>query len=161
GAFLVLSRNHAVGAWYATTLCLNWVLGTISYYMLPSLGPAFARPELYSSLPDTGVSQLQDVLIATRLESLSNPAGSESPQGVAAGASLHDSGTFAAAVFMMRPIQSRLLRTITWVFFGVALLAALYYGGHYIRDDVAGMAMGWAPVTVAGWAIGHRRSREL
>jgi membrane-associated phospholipid phosphatase len=161
GAVLVLSRNHAVGAWYATTLCLNWVLGTISYYMLPSLGPAFARPELYSSLPDTGVSQLQDVLIATRLEFLSNPAGSESIQGVAAFASLHVSVTFAAALFMMRTNQGRLLRTITWVFFGVTILATLYFGWHYILDDIAGMGIGWVSVTVAGWATGHRRRRGL
>ena len=159
GAFLVLSRNHAIGAWYATTLCLNWVLGTISYYLLPSLGPAFARPEYYSSLPDTGVSQLQDVLIATRLDFLSNPAGSDSIQGVAAFASLHVSVTFAAALFMMRTNQGRLIKTVTWVFFGVTILATLYFGWHYILDDIAGMGIGWASVTVAGWATGHRRRK--
>lgn len=161
GAFLVLSRNHAIGAWYATTLCLNWVLGTISYYLLPSLGPAFSRPELYSSLPDTGVSQLQDSLITTRLDFLSNPAGSESIQGVAAFASLHVSVTFAAALFMMRTNQKRLIKTITWVFFGVTILATLYFGWHYILDDIAGMGIGWASVTVAGWATGHGRRRKL
>ncbi|WP_246475644.1 phosphatase PAP2 family protein [Brevibacterium renqingii] len=160
GAFLVLSRNHAVGAWYATTLCLNWVLGTISYYMLPSVGPAFSRPELYSSLPDTGVSRLQDALISARLDFLSNPAGSESIQGVAAFASLHVSVTFAAALFMMRTNQKRLIKTITWVFFGVTIVTTLYFGWHYILDDIAGMGIGWASVTVAGWATGHRRRRQ-
>src|SRR5699024_66573 len=121
---------------------------------------AFARPELYSSLPDTGVSQLQDVLIATRLEFLSNPAGSESIQGVAAFASLHVSVTFAAALFMMRTNQSRLLRTSTWVFFAVSILATLYFCWHYSLDDIAGMGIGWASVTVAGWATGHRRRRN-
>src|SRR5699024_2325676 len=110
---------HAVGAWYATTLCLNWVLGTISYYLLPSDGPAFSRPELYSGLPETGVSRLQDALISARLDFLSNPVGSESIQGVAAFASFHVSVTFAAALFMVRTNQKRLIRTITWVFFGV------------------------------------------
>ncbi len=160
GAFLVLSRNHAVGAWYATTLCLNWVLGTISYYMLPSVGPAFSRPELYSSLPDTGVSRLQDALISARLDFLSNPAGSESIQGVAAFASLHVSVTFAAALFMMRTNQKRLIKTITWVFFGVTIVTTLYFGWHYILDDIAGMGIGWASVTVAGWATGHGRRRK-
>src|SRR5699024_12334615 len=109
-----------------------------------------ARPELYSSLPDTGVSQLQDVLIATRLEVLSNPAGSESIQGVAACASLHVSVPFAAALFMMRTTQSRLLRTSTWVFFGVTILATLYFGWQCILDDIAGLGIGWASGAAPG-----------
>src|SRR5699024_1296645 len=61
----------------------------------------------------------------------------------------------------MRTNQSRLLRTITWVFFGVTILATLYFGWHYILDDIAGIGIGWASVPVAGWATGHRRSRNL
>src|SRR5699024_2492477 len=52
-------------------------------------------------------------------------------------------------------------RTITWVFFGVTILATLYFGWHYILADIAGMGIGWASVTVAGWATGHRRRRNL
>src|SRR5699024_3614155 len=37
----------------------------------------------------------------------------------------------------------------------------LYFGWHYILDDIAGMGIGWASVTVAGWATGHRRRRNL
>ena len=42
-----------------TALCLNWVIGTISYYLIPSLGPVFVRPTRYADLPDTGVTALQ------------------------------------------------------------------------------------------------------
>ena len=115
GAFLVLNRNHRIGAWYATTLCLNWVLGTVSYYLLPSVGPAFSRPEFFRALPDTGVTQLQQVLSADRLEFLTNPAGSDSIQGVAAFASLHVSVTFAAALFMTRTNQRRGIQAVTWI----------------------------------------------
>src|SRR5699024_6110680 len=59
GVFLVFNRTYPIGAWYATTLSLNWVLGVVSYYTLPTLGPVFARPEMYSALPETGVSRLQ------------------------------------------------------------------------------------------------------
>lgn len=160
GAFLVLSRNHAIGAWYATTLCLNWVLGTISYYLLPSVGPAFSDPEAYRALPETGVSELQDSLITTRLDYLSNPVGSDSIQGVAAFASLHVSVTFAAALFMVRTNQRPAIRAITWIFFGVTIVSTLYFGWHYLLDDIAGMGIGWASVTLAGWATGHRRVRK-
>ncbi len=160
GAVLVLSRNHAIGAWYATTLCLNWVFGVISYYLLPSVGPAFSNPEAYRALPDTGVSQLQDSLISTRMDYLSNPFGSDSIQGVAAFASLHVSVTFAAALFMTRTKQKPAIRAAAWIFFGVTIIATLYFGWHYLLDDVAGMVIGWASVTLAGWVTGHRRKRQ-
>lgn len=159
GAFLVLSRNHAIGAWYATTLCLNWVLGVISYYILPTVGPAFIRPELYSGLPETGVSQLQQALIGNRFEFLSDPAASESIQGVAAFASLHVSVTFAAALFMVKTNQKLLIRTVAWIFFGATCVATVYFGWHYILDDIAGVGLGWVSVTLGAWVTGNRRRR--
>ena len=160
GAFLVLSRNHSIGAWYATTLSLNWVLGTVSYYLLPSVGPAFSNPEAYQALPDTGVSQLQDSLMTTRLDYLSNPLGSDSIQGVAAFASLHVSVTFAAALFMTRTNQRPAVRAIAWIFFAITILATLYFGWHYILDDIAGLGIGWASVALGAWATGQYRARQ-
>lgn len=159
GAALVLSRNLATGAWYATTLCLNWVLGTVSYYILPALGPAFTRPEFYSGLTHTGVSDLQQTLIATRLDFLADPVGSGEIQGVAAFASLHVSVTFAAALFMKRTRQKPLLQTLTWVFFAATVVATLYFGWHYIVDDIAGLGIGWAAVALGAWVTGNSRRR--
>ena len=159
GAFLVLNRNHRIGAWFATTLSLNWVLGTVSYYLLPSVGPVFSHPDAYRALPDTGVSQLQESLIDTRLEYLSNPIGSDSIQGVAAFASLHVSVTFAAALFMTLTKQKRIVQAITWVFFAVTVVATLYFGWHYILDDIAGIGIGWSSVMLAARVTGHHRVR--
>ncbi|MDN6134923.1 MAG: phosphatase PAP2 family protein [Brevibacterium sp.] len=160
GAALILSRNVAIGAWYATTLSLNWVLGTVSYYILPALGPAFAQPGLYGDLTPTGVSDLQQSLITTRLDFLADPIGSGEIQGVAAFASLHVSVTFAAALFMMHTRQKPLLQTLTWVFFGLTVVATLYFGWHYIVDDIAGMGIGWASVALGAWVTGNRRRRS-
>lgn len=159
GAFLVLNRNHRIGAWFATMLSLNWVLGTVSYYLLPSVGPVFSHPEVFRALPDTGVSELQESLIDTRLDYLSNPIGSDSIQGVAAFASLHVSVTFAAALFMTLTKQHRAVQVFTWIFFGVTVVATLYFGWHYILDDIAGIGIGWASVMLAARVTGHRRTR--
>jgi hypothetical protein len=53
-AALIWSRDMSRGFWYVTALCLNWTLGIVSYYMLPSLGPVFAYSYLYEDLPQTG-----------------------------------------------------------------------------------------------------------
>lgn len=160
GAFLLLSRNVRVGAWYATALCLNWVLGVLSYYALPTLGPAFARPQNFWSLPYTSVTELQDALFRARVDVLADPVTSGKIQGVAAFASLHVSVTFAAALFMERTGQRLLLRVVTWIFFALVVLATLYFGWHYLTDDVAGLLIGWAAVAIGGWATGNRRRRR-
>ena len=85
GVFLVLSRDVRVGAWYATTLCLNWVFGVVSYYIIPAVGPIYSRPDLYADLSVTGVSQLQQALLDNRLEFLTSPLTSDAIHGVAAG----------------------------------------------------------------------------
>ena len=40
-AWLVWSRNLTFGYWFATSQCIAWTLGTLSYYALPTLGPGF------------------------------------------------------------------------------------------------------------------------
>ena len=60
--WLVWSRNVSFGYWYVTAQCICWTLGTASYYMIPTLGPNFAFPWLYSELDPTGVTELQDAL---------------------------------------------------------------------------------------------------
>lgn len=160
GFFLVCSRRISVGAWYATALSLNWVLGVISYYLIPSLGPIFARPDLFRVLPETGVSDLQGSLLYNRLDFLADPTMSEKIHGIAGFASLHVSVTFTAALFMHYTGQRLLMRVCAWTFFGLTMVATLYFGWHYIPDDIAGMAIGWASVAIGAWATGNTRRRR-
>lgn len=159
GIFLVLSRDLAVGAWYATTLCLNWVFGVITYYLLPAVGPIYTRPDLYADLPVTGVTNLQQALLENRVEFLANPATSEAIHGMAAFASLHVSVTFAAALFLQRTRPHIMVRTAAWAFFGLTFVATLYFGWHYVVDNIAGMAIGYAALRLGARATGCTRER--
>lgn len=159
GVFLVLSRDVAVGAWYATVLCLNWVLGVVSYYILPAVGPIYSRPDLYADLPTTSVTGLQQGLLDNRLEFLTSPGTSDAIHGVAAFASLHVSVTFAAALFVHYTVRNRAIRAGLWIFFMLTSLATIYFGWHYVIDNIAGMAIGWAAVMVGARATGISRER--
>ncbi|NYF99448.1 phosphatase PAP2 family protein [Janibacter cremeus] len=154
GVFLVLSRDVRVGAWYATTLCLNWVFGVVSYYVIPAVGPVYSRPDLYVDLPGTGVSSLQQALLDNRLEFLTSPLTSDAIHGVAAFASLHVSVTFAAALFLQRTTRNSIARTAAWTFFALTSVATLYFGWHYVLDNVAGMLIGWGSLVIGAWATG-------
>ena len=70
GAALIASSNPIPGLWYVTALGINWTLGVVSYLVLPSLGPVFVAPDLYTNLPETGTARLQQALIYERHEAL-------------------------------------------------------------------------------------------
>lgn len=156
GAALVWSRDMSRGFWYVTALCLNWTLGVISYYMLPSLGPVFVYSYLYDGLPETGVSNLQEGLLTNRLDILANPEIATSIQGIAGFASLHVSVVFTAALFCHRAASPRALRWGLWVYLVLTVLSTIYFGWHYILDDIAGFAIGWLSVAVGQRVTGNR-----
>ena len=160
GASLVWARNVRTGAFYVTALCLNWLLGTLSYYLLPSLGPVFVRPMLFADLPETGVSALQRSLLESRLEVLADPAGAASIQGIAGFASLHVSIVLTGALVVHLLGLHRVLRWSMWVFFVLTVISTIYFGWHYLVDDVAGVVIAFAAVWIGGRASGYLPSRR-
>ena len=151
-AALIWLRDVRAASWYVTALCLNWILGTVTYYLVPSLGPVFVRPERYADLPVTGVTSLQLGLAETRLDVLINPFSAEGIAGVAGFASLHTSVVFTAALVAHKLALPRVLRWTLWVFLALTLTATIYFGWHYLVDDLAGLALGGSAVAIAGWA---------
>jgi PAP2 superfamily len=162
-ALALVSRGRSREAsWYVTALCLNWSLGTASYYVLPSRGPVYAQPELFWGLPDTGTSQLQASLLNSRWLVLTDPQGTERIQSIAAFASLHVSIIFTAALLAQLTLRSSTVRALLWTFFALTVTATIYFGWHYMVDDIAGLAIGGAAVVLAGWGTGQfRRPADL
>ncbi|OUZ09429.1 beta-carotene 15,15'-monooxygenase [Aeromicrobium sp. PE09-221] len=154
GAFLVLNRDVSLGAWYATALALNWILGTVSYYIWPSLGPAFFQPQFFTDLEESGVTALQQSLFRNASAFKEDPSG-QFIYGIAGFASLHVSVTFTAALFFQRTDQSRFIQALGWVYFALTVLATIYFGWHYLADDVGGILIGWLSVAIGGWATGN------
>lgn len=159
GALLVWNRDVGLGAWYATALSLNWVLGAVSYYLLPTHGPAFQSPSLFFDLPETDASALQQALFVNGSIFKEDPTGPKI-YGIAGFASLHVSVVMTAALFFQRTRQPRWLRIPTWTFLGITITATLYFGWHYIADDIAGLLIGWLAVTIGAWVTGNRRSTK-
>jgi len=149
GAALVWGRSVRIGAWYVTALCLNWLLGAVSYFAIPSLGPVFVRPENYAELPHTGVSALQEGLLGARFDVLADPGGADAVAGIAGFASLHCSIVFTAALIAHLIGLPRLLRWALWTFLVLTVVATAYFGWHYIVDDVAGLVLGATAVLIA------------
>ncbi len=157
-AWLVWARNLSYGYWFVTSQCLAWVLGTISYYALPTLGPGFRYVQLYTDLPHTPSERLMDSLDFTRdyvvTGSLSNAV-----QSVAGFASLHCGITMLVALMVQYTINIKWLRITVWVNFCITAVATIYFGWHYIADDVAGVLIALISFYVGGLASGQKFER--
>ncbi|MDM7991499.1 phosphatase PAP2 family protein [Arthrobacter sp. zg-Y877] len=153
-AGLVWSDNLRRGAWYATALSFNWILGTVSYYALPSLGPIYAEPQRFTDLPETAVSGLQESLYENRIEVLADPFATNDVHGIAAFASLHVSIVFTAALVAHLTRLPKVVRWVLWAYVVLTALATVYFGWHYIVDGIAGFALGGISVWLASKAVG-------
>jgi len=154
-AALVWNRNISLGFWYVTALCLNWTLGALSYYVVPALGPVYVEEANFRALPETGVSALQDALWNSRITVMFAPWDTGSVHGVAAFASLHVSVVFTAAYFAYRVGLPRAVRIGLWTYLGLTVVATVYFGWHYVVDDIFGAALGWISVVLGAIATGH------
>ena len=133
------------------------MLGALSYFVLPSMGPAFTEPHLFATLPDTGSTALQQALIEDRRTFLGDPVGSGELQSIAAFASLHISIVFAGALVAHLLRAPRVMRIGMWVYLALTLPATIYFGWHYVVDDLAGFVIGFVSVylgaVLTGWRI--------
>lgn len=157
-AALIWFDNVSMGAWYVTALSFNWLLGALSYYALPSLGPIYIHPTTFADLPDTPVDGLQEGLWRNRLEVLADPHGTADVHGIAAFASLHASVVFTAALIAHLARLPKLLRWSLWTFTALTSVATVYFGWHYIVDVPAGFVIGALAVWLAALAVGRTTS---
>ncbi len=148
GVALVFSTDLRPALFYVTAQSINWGLGNISYFLLPSLGPIYFEPGAFSGLSGSEVTRLQAVLLEQRVDFLADPA-TGTPQSIAAFASLHISMSFTAALAAHLLGLGRRLRLALWVWVGITTIGTVYLGWHYFLDDVAGVAMGALALVLA------------
>ncbi len=159
---LVWSRDARGGSWYVTAIAVDWVLGAATYFAVPTLGPIYARPQMFEGLDRTDVTGLQETMMAERHDVLVNPFTTDAVQTIAAFASLHV-GICVTMCLMAELLRLRLeLRVFLWVFLALTVLATVYLGWHYFVDALGGAVLGAAGVWIAALGTGNlRRSRNL
>lgn len=161
-AWLVWSRNMSFGYWFVTAQCLAWSLGTLSYYLLPTLGPGIAYASLYygvDGLTHTGTTDLMNSIVRARGNVLYGGA-TGSVNSIAGFASLHCAITLLFALMVQYTLRSKVLKWIFWVNFGLTVIATLYFGWHYVADDLAGIAIAIVSFYVGGVASGQKFDRH-
>ncbi len=158
-AWLVWSRNISFGYWFATSQGLAWSLGTLSYYALPTKGPGFEYFSRYQGLDHTPTTDLMDALAEDRVDVIHGGVIGV-VQSVAGFASLHCAITLLLALMVQFTLRSRVLKIIFWANFAITIVATLYFGWHYIADDIAGIMIAFVSFYVGGIATGQKFERR-
>lgn len=157
--WLVWSRNITFGYWFVTSQVLIWTLGTATYYALPTLGPGIQYPWLYEPLQGTAAGQLMDSLVNGRQNVLWMNV-TDGVQSVAGFASLHTGVTLLWALMVQYTVRSRVLKIVFWCNFGITVVATLYFGWHYVADDVAGVMIALVSFYLGAKASGQKFDRK-
>jgi membrane-associated phospholipid phosphatase len=165
-ASLVFASDVRIGLFFTTALSLNWLLGAGSYLLLPSLGPFHADPGTFATLPHTTVTDLQTWLVDQRRTFLSDPATPGTAQSIGAFASLHMSIYCTGAVTAHLLGLPRAVRATLWILTGLTAMSTIYFGWHYVLDDVGGLVIAFAALALASVICGYdvrsvRRARRL
>jgi membrane-associated phospholipid phosphatase len=153
GLALVFAERLQVSLFYAAALSINWILGAISYFLLPALGPVYVDTGTFAALPHTEVTTLQQMLLDDRVAFLADPA-TGTPQAIAAFASLHVAMSFTALLTAHMLNLARWVKQALWAWLILTFIATVYLGWHYFIDDLAGLVIGAAALVLARVATG-------
>jgi hypothetical protein len=157
--WLVWSKNLSYGYWFVCAQAFGWTLGTISYYALPTVGPGLQYPYVYAPLTHTPTTDLMDSLVNARHNALWD-AQAQAAQTVAGFASLHVAITLLTALMVQYTVSVRWLKIVFWVNFSCTCVATLYFGWHYVSDDVAGVMIALTSFYLGGVASKQKFGRK-
>jgi hypothetical protein len=167
-AALVWSRSVSGGSWLVTAVGVDWALGAITYYLVPTVGPVYIKPDMFAGLDHTAVTSIQATMWADREDVLANPSSTHAVQTIAAFASLHVGITVTVCVIAYWLGLNRWVQASLWTFFALTMVSTVYLGWHYVADTLGGIVLGVAGAWIGaigtgnhvrGWPV-HRRVRR-
>jgi membrane-associated phospholipid phosphatase len=139
-ASVVFVRQVRDGYVFVTAGAILWILGVAAYYLIPTIGPFWSAPDEFAGLDRTGVTSAQEHYLVERAHLLQHPEAGDAFSSLSAFASLHTAFTFlillGAYVYRLR-----VLSAVLAVYFAGVVVATIYFGWHFVVDDVAGVAM--------------------
>lgn len=145
-AFITATRRGlvtpAAGMW-------AWILGTISYYAVPSLGPVYSRASDFAGLPHTVITDNAASYMEQRLAFLAHPSDPSTFVSISAFASLHV-GLTCLITLLAAYYRKRILTVVLAIYLVLVMISTMYFGWHFFSDVVAGVVL-----AVLSLALGH------
>jgi len=137
---LVFPHRIREGYVFLTSAMWVWILGVCSYYLIPSLGPFASDPGDFAALPESAITRTQTGYLAQRAELLADPSTHGAFASISAFASLHVAFS-CLILLMLRYYGQYFLAWLMTAFVGATMLATVYFGWHFVVDDIAGVLL--------------------
>jgi membrane-associated phospholipid phosphatase len=134
---------------FLTAAMWVWILGAGSYYLLPSLGPFAATPGVFVGLPDTAITNSQTAYLTERAHILADPRAGDAFASLGAFASLHVAFTCMVLLMLRHYGAPRVVQLVGLLYLLGTMVATVYFGWHYVVDDVAGVVIALTAVALA------------
>lgn len=146
---LVLVERIRDGYVLLTAAMWVWILGAGSYYLLPSLGPFASTPGDFVGLPDTVITASQADYLTQRAHLLADPAAGDAFASLGAFASLHVAFTCMVLLMLRHYGAPSPVQLFGLLYLLATMVATVYFGWHYVVDDVAGVVIAVLSVALA------------
>ena len=132
---------------FFTAFTLVWFLSILIIYIYPTWGPCFFIPESYTWFAGTHISDLQANLWTMKLELDANPQSKSAMFLISGLPSLHVAAVILGSIYFWK--VSKMVGIVSWAFTFLTVLTTIYFGWHYVMDDVASVVMVYAAIYFA------------
>jgi membrane-associated phospholipid phosphatase len=130
-----------------------WILGTASYYLIPTLGPFATSPRDFAGLTETSITRSQSQYLVDRAHLLTDPTAHDAFASISAFASLHVAFT-CFVLLMAHRYGHRRLTIALGIYLGLIVVSTVYGGMHFVVDDVAGVLLALLGVRLGQLTVG-------
>lgn len=124
---------------FALATVLLWLGGILAVYLVPTWGPCFFLPESIATLPDTAVRALQEELWRQKLYTESHPGLPSGVFLISGFPSLHLAMPVLTSLYL-DDLHPR-CALLSWVFVAMTAIATIYFGWHYLADDLGAIVL--------------------
>ena len=129
-AFIMILQTHRrVAQEYLCAFGSLYLFGILWVYLLPTTGPAFVRPDIYSFMRGGSISDLQASLFNSRDDVFM----------ISGFPSLHVAVVILGSLYLR--MVHVLLAWTSWLFALLTLNSTIYLGWHYVLDDVGSVLL--------------------
>ena len=136
---MVLQRREQLTHQFCLSFVLLWLAGILIVYLIPTWGPCYSVPEGFSQLPPTRVRELQQELWNFRVFLLEFPKSEKGAYLISGFPSLHLAAVVLGSLYLGH--VHRILALFSWLFFLVTICSTLYFGWHFMLDDIGGVLL--------------------
>jgi membrane-associated phospholipid phosphatase len=146
-ATFILVAERRLAQEYLFAFVLLFLLGVLFVFLIPTWGPAFYAPELFTFIGSTESGGLQQDLWSMKGALEKNPHDRTHLFSISGFPSLHVAVVLLGSIYIRK--INYFLSLVSWSFLLLIVNSTIYLGWHYVLDDVGSVVLVFASIWIA------------